>query len=1204
MKKFTMSGLPVLIALLAFLGVAPAAKALTAEEVYSSVTMSPPCGEIDDINKLATVTMSMPAGYTASSAQGALGKIYLYKVENGENGEQLSKFSSAVDKADNKFTFTYKGTDLSELGEGTYRMVFTKANDIRIYDGATSFGVPANYYYEWTYVKSASASVKWEITPTANTIVKEADFNGITVSFPEAKSVAVNEDNATTDNISIKLNGEDVSGMPQISRDWLTFNWRGEKEGIVEFTLAKGFYDVTMADGSVIPSPEVSTKFYLGDLNVTTTPANGSVAHPFEVLRINFPKNVTPSINYSGMKEMSVSWAKKTLSYGEGTLILNDVAGLEFVPGTEDDEYFGSLTAVSTVKVYVPEGGYNIKAGSATMPMPWFTSTFTTVPTSVTLPKAVTVPAAGSSQETLSEFSFNYEGVNGIAKAEGVTVGADDITLSYEDTVLKYGTDITADASDITKMKLAEALAPLKPTKVTMHIAAGLYTLTLSDGKTLPAPAIDVTFTVGKAIPFTTTPKAGAKMDKLEQFGVAFEGVSEVAWSDTFNPSDITLKCGDKEYSYTDGFLDGDEITDMVLEEALAPITPTECTVRFAPGVYALTLADGSVAESSEIEFTFTVGREVAYAITPANTAALNELSEFAINFEGVKNVVFSDTFKNSDITVKYGDTTLEYGTAIVKGDADNKLTLATPITSSKGMEVSVSFAEGAYTLTCDDDMVVPSPAAEITYTIETKFDIDTESWIPVTSTDQLDVADGRDCILVWYYNGVKSAASSSDMDKAPMIEMGEQSCSTVSTQVITDASKTYRGSAEIATYRTADNAAKQILAIKNIPADAAVVRIKKEADGYTIYNNNGDTQGYFAPGYDKNVNRAFLNTADEPYYNSITIDSKGAAKIVSNYRNSEEGFNVLSVMTDFMSKSSVYQFVDQAYGMGNLYIFTKYDADVLFGLNATPANGSESAYTKDGVQKITMRFGTFDQATANENAAAPTATFAGEALAADAITTNGSYPVELSVALPTETEGELVINIPAGWYHVTGEAVDGDTPAYTYKLNIVAPKVIPVADITVTTDPANGSKVGEITTINVIFPDNVAKVEFNEEVALTENIVSMLDGQPTTKPAVQSETVFRFRPEFTTAGEYTFGLPESFYLLTMTDGSQAYSPAIQTVFTVDPSMSVDSIFGDAEAADVYTVTGIRVLKDATPEQFKSLAPGIYVVSGRKVLKK
>ena len=92
---------------------------------------------------------------------------------------------------------------------------------------------------------------------------------------------------------------------------------------------------------------------------------------------------------------------------------------------------------------------------------------------------------------------------------------------------------------------------------------------------------------------------------------------------------------------------------------------------------------------------------------------------------------------------------------------------------------------------------------------------------------------------------------------------------------------------------------------------------------------------------------------------------------------------------------------------------------------------------------------------------------------------------------------------------------------------------------------------------------------------------------------------------ETTAFGEYTLTIPAQMIQQTAGEEDEAaidYNPALKYTFTLIDGEGIGEVLADTETADVYTISGILVKKDATQEDLKNLKKGIYIISGKKVI--
>ncbi|MDE7343231.1 MAG: hypothetical protein K2N19_04355, partial [Muribaculaceae bacterium] len=82
--------------------------------------------------------------------------------------------------------------------------------------------------------------------------------------------------------------------------------------------------------------------------------------------------------------------------------------------------------------------------------------------------------------------------------------------------------------------------------------------------------------------------------------------------------------------------------------------------------------------------------------------------------------------------------------------------------------------------------------------------------------------------------------------------------------------------------------------------------------------------------------------------------------------------------------------------------------------------------------------------------------------------------------------------------------------------------------------------------------------------------------------------------------GKFTLVIPEDYFVF----GEQTaiLTGAAQTIeFEIVEGTGVETIT-DAASADVYTATGILLIRNADEDAIRALAPGLYIIGGRKVM--
>ena len=174
----------------------------------------------------------------------------------------------------------------------------------------------------------------------------------------------------------------------------------------------------------------------------------------------------------------------------------------------------------------------------------------------------------------------------------------------------------------------------------------------------------------------------------------------------------------------------------------------------------------------------------------------------------------------------------------------------------------------------------------------------------------------------------------------------------------------------------------------------------------------------------------------------------------------------------------------------------------------------------------------------------------------------------------------------------------------YYYEVVGNAP-VEPSGDVV--TDPADGSTVKSLKDIIITFKNNTdcapSYSVYPQLLDAEGNVVcgaSTEFGDPSSWDP-QNYCQINLEQEITAAGTYTLDIPAGVFILDGVD-----SPAMKFTYTVSPEDAINGVFGDdaAAKADVFNLSGVRVLHNATKADFSKLARGIYIVNGKKVVVK
>lgn len=216
--------------------------------------------------------------------------------------------------------------------------------------------------------------------------------------------------------------------------------------------------------------------------------------------------------------------------------------------------------------------------------------------------------------------------------------------------------------------------------------------------------------------------------------------------------------------------------------------------------------------------------------------------------------------------------------------------------------------------------------------------------------------------------------------------------------------------------------------------------------------------------------------------------------------------------------------------------------------------------------------------------------------------------------------EGYYVVMIPK-WYFAIGEEMSGSSSkATSFGIMVTGnggeePGEVTYDLLPESVSPANGSTISELSEIvltfsNItLFPDWVSpsgylyRVEANEDVEIME-----LVGNEDNWFAPKVYT-FGMEEPITQNGVYKFVIGKGAF------NDEAYqenegksgkmSPELVYTWTVDATGNgVEGITVENETLNVYTVAGVQVLKNAAAAEYNNLPAGLYIVNGKKVVKK
>ena len=278
-----------------------------------------------------------------------------------------------------------------------------------------------------------------------------------------------------------------------------------------------------------------------------------------------------------------------------------------------------------------------------------------------------------------------------------------------------------------------------------------------------------------------------------------------------------------------------------------------------------------------------------------------------------------------------------------------------------------------------------------------------------------------------------------------------------------------------------------------------------------------------------------------------------------------------------------------------------------------TPAPEDETL--EEGISEFTLTFDKDVTLNAGEDAPAATLTSGSNvqiALTATAVE-GATNQIRLTPAEAVTEAGTYTLNIPEMLVLDAGGNYNAaTTQAYVIPEKPVTPETYEYESV----DPAAG-KVESLKDITLTFAEGTfAFVNTEAEgkayllnIDTEEQIEVTLESASKDAETDLNKILAVVAEDVTEAGSYTLVIPAK----AIAEGNDKensrvvdYSPEIRIDYTIEKEEGdgIQAIWAQGGTADIYSVTGLLVKKNATANDVKALKKGIYIVNGKKFIKK
>lgn len=204
---------------------------------------------------------------------------------------------------------------------------------------------------------------------------------------------------------------------------------------------------------------------------------------------------------------------------------------------------------------------------------------------------------------------------------------------------------------------------------------------------------------------------------------------------------------------------------------------------------------------------------------------------------------------------------------------------------------------------------------------------------------------------------------------------------------------------------------------------------------------------------------------------------------------------------------------------------------------------------------------------------------------------------VKFSLPNPITDEGTYWLNIPEGFF-VFGSQFSTKKNAVRSIAYEIAGEPEPVEYTTV---PAEGT-VKSLDVVEIHFPEGPMMGNGHPSLSIDGGTPIVLNDPEMIIPEDFSDPSCTFvltLPEtYTANGTYEITFPKGFF-----QGMSGDLPAITLTYVIGQT-GIDAVFGDVEVVNVFTFDGRQLVNNGTVEDIKALAPGFYLINGKKVVLK
>ena len=214
---------------------------------------------------------------------------------------------------------------------------------------------------------------------------------------------------------------------------------------------------------------------------------------------------------------------------------------------------------------------------------------------------------------------------------------------------------------------------------------------------------------------------------------------------------------------------------------------------------------------------------------------------------------------------------------------------------------------------------------------------------------------------------------------------------------------------------------------------------------------------------------------------------------------------------------------------------------------------------------------------------------------------TSGNTEMYLDLEEEITAAGRYLLHIDEGFFNLGSEFTTWKSAGIDAEYYIESASIGGDDDTRIVTPDPDGEKLTELSRISIIYSDYSSAGLGGGKATLAIGNAAAVNLPDAEFGVEWNEVVQPLGDTYTANGTYVISFPEGYFLLG--DTGDVQSKAFVLTYTIGTA-GITDIVADAEGMyNIYNLNGVRVLTTDNGADIARLAPGIYIINGKKVYK-